>query len=76
MQVTKEQMIALVMKLDIPYRCHYCINSYDYSCSPRSCCNVGVERFFSSKAKTLSQAIEFAEDYHKDISKYRKEPNK
>jgi hypothetical protein len=76
MYVAKYQMIDLVMKIDKPYRCCYCLYAYDYTCSPRSTCDVGVERFFSSKAKTLSQAIECAEDYHNELSKYRKENNK
>ena len=71
MQVTKQQMIDLIMKLDKPYRCRYCINAYDFTCSSRSCCNVGVERFFSAKVRTLSQAIACAEDYHDDMSEYR-----
>ena len=75
MQVTKEQMINLVMKLDKPYRCRYCIQAYGYSCSSRSFCNVGVERFFATKARTLSQAIEFAEDYHNELSKHRNNDN-
>ena len=76
MQVPKYQMIELVMKLDKPYRCRFCLYAYDYSCSERSCCDIGVEWFFSSKARTLSQALEYAENYRKELSKYRKETTK
>lgn len=67
MQVTKQQMIELVLKMDKPYRCRFCIWNYELSCSSKVCCDIGIERFFSCGARTLSQAIEMAEDYSKRI---------